>query len=106
MGGTAAWEPMEMTTPRRARSVRAPSTVTSFCPVILPRPRTSVPPLSVNLAAATLSFQLSVASSRMRRATGAQSGVMAAPPAIPGIRLPSASRPAARIIILDGTHPQ
>ena len=40
------------------------------------------------------------------RATGAQSGCTVDAPAIPGIRWPSASRSAARIIILDGTQPQ
>ena len=59
----------------------------------------------MNRSAATLSFQSSVASSRIRRATGDQSGVTADVPAMPGTRLVSAMRLAARIIILEGTQP-
>ena len=74
--------PVAMTMPRRARSTCAcpaagpPAgvTVTSPGAVIRPCPRTRIPPLPVNRSAATLSSQSSVASSRIRRATGAQSG--------------------------------
>ncbi len=64
------------------------------------------PPFSSKRSTATWSFQLSVASSRMRWATGVQSGWTVDAPAIPGTRRASASRLAARIIILEGTHPQ
>ena len=64
------------------------------------------PPASTNRSTATWSFQVSVASSRMRRATGAQSGVMLAVPAMPSTRWVSAIRLAARIIILLGMQPQ
>jgi hypothetical protein len=97
--------PVPMTMPRRARSTSSP-TVTSPGAAIVACPRKSVPPRSVNLSAATMSSQLSVASSRIRLATGAQLGEMTQAPAIPGIRRPSASRLAALIIILDGTQPQ
>ncbi len=46
-------------------------------------PRTNGPPLPVKRSTATLSSQLSVASSRIRLATGAQSGVTSAEPAMP-----------------------
>ena len=72
----------------------------------MPWPRKNVPPLPVNRSTATLSSQSSVASALIRAATGAQSGCTCELPAMPGIRRPSASRSAARIIILDGTHPQ
>jgi len=61
--------------------------------------------LPVNRSAATLSSQSSVASSLIRIATVGQSGVTVDAPAMPGTRLVSAIRLAARIIILDGTHP-
>ena len=91
--------------PRRARSTWPP-TVTSPGAVIRPWPRKNCPPLPVNRSTATLSSQSSVASTRIRRATGAQSGCTDAAPAMPGMRCASASRLAARIIILDGTQPQ
>ena len=47
-------------------------------------PRTKRPPLPTNRSTATLSSQLSVASSRIRLATGAQSGSTVAWPAMPG----------------------
>ena len=50
-------------------------TVTSRSPVIRPRPRTNAPPAFVNRSTATRSSQLSVASSRIRVATGAQSAL-------------------------------
>jgi len=52
--------PTAITTPLRARKVRAPlpvATVTSPGPLILPKPRTKWPPLPVNRSTATLSFQ-------------------------------------------------
>ena len=61
--------------------------------------------MPVNRSAATLSFRWSVASSRIRCATGDQSGVTVDVPAMPGTRLVSAIRLAAGIIILEGTHP-
>ena len=113
IGGTAGAVPVLMTIPRRARrttwsspSGRAGATVTSPGAVIRPRPRTRIPPLPVNRSAATVSSQSSVASSRIRRATGAQSGSTRAVPAMPLTRFPSMIRFAARIIILDGTQPK
>ncbi len=104
-GGIQARVPMPMTTARLASMIRSP-TATRFGPSSRPQPRTKRPPLSSNRRAATVSSQESVASSRMRRATGAQSGRTEAVPAMPCTRPASASRSAARIIILDGTHPQ
>ena len=80
------------------------STVTPPRPVIRPCRRAKCPSLPVNRSTATLSSQAVVASSRIRAATGTQSGSTLALPAVPGIRMPSASRLAARIIIFDGTH--
>ena len=106
MGGMSGAVPVAMTIPRRARST-SPPTVTSPGAVIRPYPRNSVPPLPVNRSAATVSSQLSVASSLIRVATGAQLGEITVElPAMPGMRRPSASRSAALIIILDGTQPQ
>ena len=107
-GGMAGSVPVLITMPLRATRTRVPSapvTVTSLAPVIVPRPRTRWPPLPANRSAATLSFQSSVASSLIRRATGDQSGVIADVPAMPGTRLVSAMRLAARTIILEGTQP-
>jgi hypothetical protein len=70
------------------------------------RPRTKWPPLPVKRSTATLSSQVSVACSLIRRATGAQSGLTCAEPARPGIRRASASALPARIIILVGMQPQ
>jgi hypothetical protein len=109
IGGVAGSVPVAITTPRRARKTRTPptvSTVTSPGAVIRARPRAKWPPLPVNRSTAALSFQESVASSRIRRATGAQSGVTLEVPAMPGVRRASASRPTARIIIFDGTQPR
>jgi len=74
-------------------------------PVSRPVPRTKRPPLPSNRSTATRSSQLSVASSRMRRATGVQSGLTIESPAKPGIRRPSASMSSARTIILVGMQP-
>jgi hypothetical protein len=72
-----------------------------------PVPRTKVAPLSVRRSTATLSSQLSVASSRMRVATTDQSGVTSpTEPASPSTRRASARASAARIIIFDGMQPQ
>ena len=113
IGGTAGALPAAMTMPSRARSTCASPaappagvTVTSPGAVIRPWPRTRMPPLPVNRSAATLSSQSSVASSRIRRATGAQSGSISDRPAMPGIRRPSVIRSAALIIIFEGTQPQ
>jgi hypothetical protein len=54
--------------------------------------------LPTSRSTATWSFQSSVASSRIRAATGAQPGATRTSPAIPGIRRASASRFAAPII--------
>ena len=81
-------------------------TSTDMGPETRALPRMSRPPFSRRRSTATWSSQKSVASSRMRLATGAQSGVTTEVPAMPGIRRPSARRFAARTIILDGTHPQ
>ena len=75
-------------------------------PSNLAQPRTKVTPLPTRRSTATLSSQLSVASSRMRLATGAKSADTRAWPAISSMRPASAKRLAARIIILEGTHPQ
>ena len=105
MGGMAGAVPVPMMMPRLAFST-SPPTVTSPGAVIWPWPRNSRPPLPVNRSAATVSSQSSVASDLIRSATGAQSGATSDVPDMPGIRRPSASRSAARIIILDGTQPQ
>ena len=73
--------------------------------MIVARSLMNVAPLFTNRSTATLSFQLSVASSRIRLATGAQSGSTVAVPAMPSTRRVSASRFAARIIILLGMQP-
>ena len=91
---------------RRAASTVSP-TVTLPGAVEPPPPRNERPPLAVNRSTATVSSQSSVASTRIRAATGAQSGVHRRRPGHARDRAaPSASRLAARIIILDGTQPQ
>jgi hypothetical protein len=104
-GGTAGSVPVATTTARDASKIWPP-TATRPGPANRPWPRTNRPPLPTNRSTATWSFQSSVASSRMRAATGAQSGDTSACPAIPSTRRASASRSAARIIILLGTQPQ
>ena len=84
----------------------SPPTSTDAGPVTRAFPRMKWPPLPTRRSTATVSSQESVASSRMRRATGAQSGVTADVPAMPGMRRPSARRSAARTIILEGMQPQ
>ena len=64
------------------------------------------PPLPSNRSTATRSSQLSVASARIRRATGAQSEVTEALPATLPSRPASAIMSAPRIIILVGMQPQ
>ena len=107
-GGTAGSVPVLSTTPRRAvNTCSVPSgvaTVTSRGAVSLPQPRTKVPPALSNRSTATRSSQLSVASSRMRRATGAQSCVTSAAPASTDTRRASPSASVARIIIFVGMH--
>src|ERR671919_1646354 len=105
MGGMTAWVPVATTMPRWASIPRSP-TATRPGARIRPSPRRNRPPLASNRSTATRSSQSSVASSRMRWAKGAQSGRTVASPAMPGMRRPSASRLAARIIIFDGTQPQ
>ena len=65
-----------------------------------------MPPLPVKRSTATWSFQSSVASSRMRFATGVKSGAICAVPAMPFTRRPSASSSAPRITIFDGMQPK
>ena len=105
IGGTQARAPVARTSARRAE-IASPSTSTDAGPVTRARPRTKRPPLPSKRCTATVSSHESVASSRMRRATGDQSGVTTDEPAMPGMRRPSASRSAARTIILEGMHPQ
>ena len=73
MGGTKALVPVFTTTARRPRTTRSPTT-TRRGPSRRPRPRTNRPPLPSKRSTATVSSQSSVASARMRCATGAQSG--------------------------------
>jgi hypothetical protein len=101
MGGMAGSVPVLMMIPRLARNTWSP-TVTSPGAVMTPWPRKNVPPLPVNRSTATLSSQSSVASARIRLATGAQSGCTCELPAMPGIRRPSASRSAALRQALGG----
>ena len=105
IGGMAGSVPVATTIPRVAVSSWSPA-CTRPGATIRPLARTKRPPLPSNRSTATVSSQLSVACSRMRRATGAQSGWTSAVPATPSIRRASCSRCAARIIILDGTQPQ
>src|SRR3569833_3831576 len=104
IGGVSGAVPVASTTPRRARKTSSP-TVPSFGPVKRPLPRTSRPPLSVNRFTAASSFQAAVTSST-RSVTCAQSDVISAVPASPGIRRPSASTSDARTMALLGIHPQ
>ncbi|MEZ0070823.1 hypothetical protein ABH927_000154 [Planotetraspora sp. GP83] len=80
-------------------------TVTMLGAVIRPRPRAKTPPASTSRSTATWSFQSSLASSRMRLATGFQSGTTVAVPAWPSTSRAARSLSAAAIIILVGTHP-
>src|SRR5215472_9470986 len=105
IGGMEGEVPVAITIARDEAYV-LPFTVTLPGSEITPRPRTKVPPLPTKRSTATLSSQLSVAWSRIRRATGPQSGLIETDPATPGMRRASASRSAARIIILLGTQPQ
>src|ERR1019366_6560700 len=104
MGGTHAWAPVANTSAFSA-VISSPSTSTVEGPVTRARPLMNRPPLSTKRSTATVSSHESV-TSRMRRATGVQSGVMTDDPALPGIRRPSANRSAARTIVLDGMQPQ
>ncbi len=104
-GGTDGRVPVPSTMPWRAWKTWSP-TRTRPGPSSRPLPRTKRPPLSVNRCTATRSSQSSVASARIRFATGAQSGVTWAVPPRPSTRRASAIAFAARIIILLGTHPQ
>jgi hypothetical protein len=97
--------PVLTTTPRRAAKTRSPTT-TRPGPSSRPHPRTTRAPLPSNRSTATRSSQSSVASTRIRVATGAQSAVTVDRPAMPGMRRPSANTLAALIIILEGTQPQ
>ena len=105
IGGIAACDPVATTIAVAASSSRSP-TSTRPGPVTRPWPRMNRPPFDSKRSTATRSSQSSVASARMRFATGAQSGVAVARPAMPSTRPASASRSAARIIIFDGIHPQ
>ncbi len=105
IGGIDGTVPVAITMPRVASNSRSPA-ITVRGPVMVPRSRRNVTPFFTSRSTATWSFQLSVASSRIRWATGAQSGCTVAVPAIPSTRRVSATRLAARIIILLGTQPQ
>ena len=105
MGGMFGAVPVPMTTARVASKTSSP-TLTRPGPSSTPQPRTSRPPRPAKRSAAALSFHEAVASSRMREATGVQSGQTWLCPAIPTMRRPSASRLADRIIILLGMQPQ
>src|SRR6202165_1281957 len=83
-----------------------PLTETLPWPASFPAPRTKWPPLPSNRCTATRSSQLSVATSRMRCATGFQSGLTVASPAKPGMRRPSATMSSSRIIIFVGIQPK
>ena len=75
MGGTQARAPVARTSAVPA-VISSPSTSTDEALVSRARPRMKCPPLPTKRSTATVSSQESVASSRMRRATGAQSGVI------------------------------
>ncbi len=105
IGGAAGAVPVLTTTPFVAVYVVSP-TRTRPSPASIPRPRTKVAPLSSSRLTATASFQSSVASSRIRSATGVQSGLTIDEPAIVLTRPASRSVWAAAIIILDGTQPK
>ena len=105
IGGVAGRVPVLSTTPVAASNV-SPSTATVRGPVSRPCPRTNRTPASSSRLTATVSSQSSVASSRIRACTGAQSARTSALPARPSMRRPSASRFAARITILLGMHPK
>lgn len=107
IGGTAGSVPGLSTIPLAAWNTRAPSevdTVTSPGAVIVARPRTNRPPAFSNRCTATVSSQLSVASARIRVATGAQSERTRALPASSATRRASPSASAARSIIFVGTQ--
>src|SRR5580704_5146060 len=104
-GGVQARVPIPTTTARPASMTRSP-TATRLGPSSRPHPRMNLPPLSSKRLTATASSHESVASSRIRLATGAQSGSTVTAPAMPGTLRASPSRSADRIIILDGTQPQ
>ena len=82
IGGTAAVVPVLSTTPREATMSSTPpsdvSTSTVRWPANRPWPRTSRAPAAARRSAAAVSSQSAVATSRMRRATGAKSGVTSA----------------------------
>ena len=86
--------------------ISSPLTSTEEAPVTRARPRMKRPPFPRKRSTATVSSQESVASSRIRPATGAQSGVTTEAPALPGMRRPAANNPAAQTIIFDGMQPQ
>ncbi len=77
IGGITGSVPAPMTTPRRASNV-VPSTSTKPGPPSFAQPRTKRAPLPVSLSTAIWSFQSVVASSRIRVATGVQSGLTSA----------------------------
>ena len=109
IGRRAGRVPGFSTTPREARKVLTlPSgavTSTTPGPASRPVPCSTVAPASARRSTATWSSQWVVASSAMRRATGAQEAVTEVSPAVPSTRPASASRSAARTIIFDGMHP-
>jgi hypothetical protein len=104
IGGLAGSLPVAMTTPRVA-STRWPSTSTARGPTMRACPRRKIPPLPSKRSTAIWSSQFAVAS-RTRAATGAHEGSAVARPASLATLPVSASALAARIIILEGMHPQ
>jgi hypothetical protein len=81
IGGTAAVVPVLSTTPRDATTRSTPSFVSTSTvrfPASRPWPRMKRMPASSRRSTATVSSQLSVATSRMRFATGAKSGATSA----------------------------
>ena len=105
MGGAEGAVPVLSTIPFVAVYV-VPPTSTRPSPPSTPWPRTKVAPASSRRFTATVSSQSSVASSRMRVATGVQSGVTVAEPASSLTRPASRRVWAAAIIIFDGTQPK
>ena len=80
IGGTTGTAPAATTTARPATKTSSP-TRTRPGPSRVADPRTSRPPLPSKRSTATVSSQSSVASCRMRRATGRRSGVTVVVPA-------------------------
>ena len=109
IGGIAGAVPVAMTTPGAA--CVSPLTSTSrrpdsSRPASRPVPRMNLPPRFSSRSTATVSSQSSVASVRMRVATGPKSGSSDACPASWSTRRDSPSTSAARSTIFDGMQPK